>query len=1148
MKLLEVFFVMLIRLLILNLFIIKSLAFCDKQLEFLCRVDNRCIPKTKVCNFIRDCSDGEDEAKCGSCRFDRPPERCGLDFLPDRIFGWFRKQSSDVRDLSYESRSTTGELNGLMYYMRLDLNDSMKHSAYLHHNNQDLIFRPIVLFPQLQPTNNKKCRFSMQMRLNRLSKMPKDESPLALSWPTVNMDVIYEEDKLKRDHKLISLRKQQQSKQNATEPADWVSYEVAIGEKRSIWTVELLVELKMRSYAPYLANFQFLDCESLGTDVFPADQSRLTIEPTTNCSSSDLFKCHLSGLCIDISLVCDYGFDCGNEDASDEQYCDDYPGRCDFEDETRCDWSVNPSKESWLWVSAHDDERAKYGNLPRPPVDHTIQSSASGGHYMLTNLAQKQREFRLSGPVVRLQAGSDDCRFRFWLSGQKEANSSSPLLHVGGQNIATESLFSNNNKSKWKRYERSLLNKSNFETQHLLVEIVLIADANFRGFVALDDLSFTPDCSLTFQLDPVEEVCGENKFFCAIPTRVTNAYCAPIDYYCDFKNDCGLTSDELADESSLASDEFDCPRVCLFKESGLECKFNILDEAYLIETGELGNGGEANEAFSWQASNNGLVVESRASDFIEHYEKQMANRNNASRWRTSKASEQSAQVNLRDFRLELPKFTGCHGNCLFELVYSWSASARNLLASVVLDSENVAAEILLKRLVPEGDEQEQRQTVRFGLGQQRAPFRLIVEVAFEGDLHYMSAQQVVGSFQIHSYRFVACNFVEGLVDTTHQVQFDEFVDDEGAIEFPPAVDKSCEPGFFQCDKPVVCIPESAVCDMQLDCQGGADELDCGSMLTFDFDTDNGQLETGWSSALQPDSLKQVVEWRLIGGAQVNPNWRSELDSGPPFDHTRADDRGGFLLLTGSDHEWPPVGADLISPRFVLNANSSSCRLVLYLYFWGEDLNEFQVLRRSFLPGDLYEDEKLFSISKLLASGGKLNDSWQRVAVEIKSRKNELQFSIVLRALKSFGWSDLIGVDDISLSATCRLSQLHLPTGQRAALEQVGALTSKTFGETLFIGVLLVATCSLVASGLLILASKSRAGSGGLARRAALLIAAAVAKDESVEMERRRSRDNSHDEYSLVSLNDRALLVEADALQQQVAAKQEPTAQIDNTAI
>ena len=38
---------------------------CNPHTQRRCKKDNKCIPLTQVCDYINDCSDGQDEQNCG---------------------------------------------------------------------------------------------------------------------------------------------------------------------------------------------------------------------------------------------------------------------------------------------------------------------------------------------------------------------------------------------------------------------------------------------------------------------------------------------------------------------------------------------------------------------------------------------------------------------------------------------------------------------------------------------------------------------------------------------------------------------------------------------------------------------------------------------------------------------------------------------------------------------------------------------------------------------------------------------------------------------------------------------------------------------------------------------------------------------------
>ena len=107
----------------------------------------------------------------------------------------------------------------------------------------------------------------------------------------------------------------------------------------------------------------------------------------TNCemppvkSNCNKFTC-ANQACIDVSRVCDFTDDCG--DYSDEQNCDSFPARCDFENGGICSWSQMDDDQFDWSLGTGVRCRPDTG----PCVDHTTYTR--DGHFLYLNSVDRK--------------------------------------------------------------------------------------------------------------------------------------------------------------------------------------------------------------------------------------------------------------------------------------------------------------------------------------------------------------------------------------------------------------------------------------------------------------------------------------------------------------------------------------------------------------------------------------------------------------------------------------------------------------------------------------------------------------------------------------------------------------------------------------
>lgn len=971
---------------------------CDARTEFYCWTDNRCISNKKVCNFLDDCSDGEDELACGSCDFGHSIGSCGLRLIDDKILGWNLRPDSNVE------------------FGHINLDFRIEERQYADsHRNPAIVYRPKILFPDLRPTDNEKCTFLFKLRTEvwssdlRFEQPPKPVVKMLLVEPSARSG----DNPSRAFHELVSLDLKSDTNNR------WLQKEIGIHSRPNVWSMILLVETSFHSSPVEFADFKFVDCKPIELSLTEAEQVVEFHEPI--CGPSE-FKCSLSKNCIDESLVCDFGHDCGHLlDDSDEQDCGRYPGRCDFEQPDACQWLPSPTSSSWLWMgsSLSNESASVTKSFPKPKWDHTFESSSVHGHFMLFNTrhASTFGVQQLIGPRVALKPGARQCNFRFWLQASANLRTlESPYLTVGYEHFYARDIFKSSSSDRdtaegqWRRFQVPLLSaKVRDEVPIYALHLAfgnLSNDfeafiASNSGYLALDDFSFSPGCLLVYHTKPPEAFCQSYQYQCHLPTPITKAICIPLELYCDFKDDCGRDPLQVA-----GSDELDCASECEFNGN---CGFAVLaGEEY------------TKVAFKWW-----LSVDANRKRFLE-------------------IQATSNEVG-EDLRIDLPKFSSSHGNCSFELNYEWSKGARGFEAALELESDLWPHDILFGR-IEAGSGPDSGGQLTVGLGERLFPFRMRLRVSRK--------TEASGSLVIHSYKFLDCSFPSGLIDASNQTQVqlpedeDEDEDEEDDLEEDFVISRerirrrtellniTCPVGHFQCHGPVLCLPERFRCDLQRDCQlSGIDEANCTETLQSHFYMPRRVGSGG----------RDLNGWR--GDERTSNKWAhsnvsvARVLGGPPVDHTTHVDEGTFLAVSGAGR------ALIYSPRL---RRLDSCRRVV-LYVWSSSSGSKLAIRTS-------DNKLLLALSFGDALEGQLR-RWQRVEVSLEANGTD-DFFLALEG-SARDSAALLAIDDVVFGPSCKLSsnQMGRELDLWAGKSEGGTTTTTTWGwlPPLAIGLALLAS-------------------------------------------------------------------------------------------
>uniref|UniRef100_W5MY12 MAM domain-containing protein n=1 Tax=Lepisosteus oculatus TaxID=7918 RepID=W5MY12_LEPOC len=261
----------------------------------------------------------------------------------------------------------------------------------------------------------------------------------------------------------------------------------------------------------------------------------------------DEFQCS-NLVCIDMGKICDFSDDCG--DRSDEIDCGllGYKEHCSFENGL-CSW-----EKSDLDTPGYEWKRQEGqigGGVTGPPRDHTKNSAAVLGHYIIAD-GQKVT----TGDSTEIFSGtflpSPACTVRFYYYMQGEG--------VGQLSVKLRSFSSGEGDIGlwvrdqevgfyWERVEVTFSSSIKYK-----VVFEYIHGPGVGAQVALDDISFSLQCAhdvnnseLPYSPPPTAvpstapSPCSVDQFFCR---RSDTFICIPMHSYCDYIVDCPMGEDE----------------------------------------------------------------------------------------------------------------------------------------------------------------------------------------------------------------------------------------------------------------------------------------------------------------------------------------------------------------------------------------------------------------------------------------------------------------------------------------------------------------------------------------------------------------------------------------------------------------------------
>ncbi|XP_061694563.1 MAM and LDL-receptor class A domain-containing protein 2 isoform X2 [Syngnathoides biaculeatus] len=278
-----------------------------------------------------------------------------------------------------------------------------------------------------------------------------------------------------------------------------------------------------------------------------------------NCSLPDpqpvcpeyMFRCNNS-VCVEKNRVCDFTDDCG--DWTDESNCEQQgvTERCSFE-QGLCSWDESPLEEPGArWIRQNGQDAWPEAG---PPRDHTLNNAA--GNYITPgpHLTETGQIFEILSKTL---LPSRNCTMRFFYYSMQDATgklSAQSRMFRSGTDDTVLWFRTTSHSYNWEREDVTF-------TSSVKCKIVFRYEqgAGSRGHVALDDVSFSEECTFDPDNSPLPDTwptspapttpatssappspCQDNEFFC---WRSAGETCILSTLKCDYHLDCPEGEDE----------------------------------------------------------------------------------------------------------------------------------------------------------------------------------------------------------------------------------------------------------------------------------------------------------------------------------------------------------------------------------------------------------------------------------------------------------------------------------------------------------------------------------------------------------------------------------------------------------------------------
>ncbi|XP_061569314.1 MAM and LDL-receptor class A domain-containing protein 1 isoform X2 [Cololabis saira] len=442
--------------------------------------NGRCFTPEQRCDFTDHCEDGTDEKDCGtSCSFE------------NGLCGW----KSSLAD-NFDWALGTGSVQSIRPPYDHTLMDETGHFVYLEATPVGLKGDKAHIRSSVWKESSPICKLSFWYYISHNTS------------GTIRLLIKTENDFVEVWNK------------TGHQGEKWNQAEVPLRKLRSFQVIFEGVRSWDVSGGAAIDDLEFIDCAPSAA------------EPG-NCPAVTDFVCH-SGHCMESHLLCDNKVDCADEsDEVDCEYILNSPGACDFnmEDgwEESCQLFQN-SDDDFDWRISHKNETPGSG----PVTDHS--PGGEGNFLFIHSATQGEGDAAKVTTRTPFPASIGLCHLRFWFFMHgSDRMGTLKVFTVGPSGTPLLMWAAIGNHGKQWTYAHVIL--SNPEPFRVTFQAEVGGDE--WTDIALDDVSYTPECMVGGPVTPRPLTCRVDQFQCAYTFQ-----CIPESWRCDQEPDCADRTDE----------------------------------------------------------------------------------------------------------------------------------------------------------------------------------------------------------------------------------------------------------------------------------------------------------------------------------------------------------------------------------------------------------------------------------------------------------------------------------------------------------------------------------------------------------------------------------------------------------------------------